>query len=83
MVENFDNEEIKEFVEAVIDGIERGIKKIGKGYHLSKGGIEFELKIKNVSKGKGGIRIHVVNIGGEKEKQNIDTIKFTVQKRWA
>lgn len=73
-----DSEELKELVSSTITSIEEGMKGKNKKY-LIDGGIEFEVAVVNVKKGEGGVKLLVVNAGGEISKENISQIKFKIK----
>lgn len=68
-----ESKELEDFVRSTIESIEKGLKE---GYGV--GDIEFELAVVKIKKGKGGIRVFVVDASGEYGKENISKIKFRV-----
>lgn len=76
-VANIDSEDLKDLVSSTIDSIEKGLKD--RKYLLS-GIIEFEVAVVNFKKGKGGIKLLVVDASGKVGKENISKIKFKIEK---
>jgi len=73
-----ESDELRDFVSSTIDSIENGLE--GKKYRLT-GSIEFEVAVVSLKKGKGGVKLLVVDASGEFGKENIPKIKFKIKKK--
>lgn len=76
-VVKIDSEELEELIKSTIASIEKGK---GKDYRLI-GNIEFEVAVVNVRKGKGGVRLLVVDASGKYGKETASKIKFKISKK--
>ena len=73
-----DSAELGNYVKSTIEGVENGLKE---GYKL-KGEIEFELAVINTKEGEGGLKIKIVNVGGNISNENVSKIKFKVGRHY-
>lgn len=73
-----ESDELRDFVSSTIDSIENGLED--KKYRLT-GSIEFEVAVVSLKKGKGGVKLLVVDASGEFGKKNISKIKFKIKKK--
>ena len=71
-----ESKELSDFIRSTIESIENGLKE---GYTLSSD-IEFELAVVNTKKGKGGLKLFVVNASADIGKESVSKIKFKIEK---
>lgn len=70
-----DSQELQDLVRSTIENVEKGLKQ---GWTVS-GEVEFEVAVVQMSKTEGGVRLHVVSIGGDRKKEDVTKIKFKIR----
>lgn len=67
------SQQLIEYISTVLDSIEKGVES--RNFRLD-GSVEFDLAVRNVTQGKGGLKIYIVNAEGKKSGEELSRIKF-------
>jgi hypothetical protein len=71
-----DSDELKLYVKSALTAIKSGVKDSG---FILEDEMEFDIAVNTSLEGGGGLKIHVVELGGSQKTEQISKIKFKVR----
>jgi len=71
------SDEITEYISKILLGVEKGL---GENFYI-KDSISFDLAVVNKKDAGGGIRAHIVDLGGKYKTSEVQRVKFEVRKK--
>lgn len=70
-------QELEAYVRSTLDAIKGALKED----EQLRSDVEFNVTVKNVQGGEGGLKLHVVTAGGKKNREELTTLRFSVGKK--
>jgi len=67
------SEQLRDYIAVVLKSIQEGLAP--QNFQLD-GSVEFDLAVRNITQGKGGLKIYIVNAEGKQRGEELSRIKF-------